>query len=42
MVDYVMVQANCENKRMVKDSVGIASYAMDFISANALLFRKMV
>lgn len=27
--DYVMVQANCENKRMVKDSVGIASYAMD-------------
>ena len=27
--DYVMVQANWENKRMVKDSVGIASYAMD-------------
>jgi hypothetical protein len=27
--DYVMVQANCENKHMVKDSVGIASYAMD-------------
>jgi len=27
--DYVMVQANCENKRVVKDSVGIASYAMD-------------
>ena len=27
--DYVMVQANCENKRPVKDSVGIASYAMD-------------
>jgi len=27
--DYVMVQSNCENKRMVKDSVGIASYAMD-------------
>ena len=27
--DYVMIQANCENKRVVKDSVGIASYAMD-------------
>ena len=26
---YVMTQDNCENKRVVKDSVGIASYAMD-------------
>ena len=27
--DYVMTQGNCQNKRVVKDSVGIASYAMD-------------
>ncbi len=27
--DYVMTQANCESKRTVDDSVGLASYAMD-------------
>lgn len=26
---YVMTQANCESKRTVEDSVGLASYAMD-------------
>ncbi len=27
--EYVMTQANCESKRTVNDSVGLASYAMD-------------
>jgi hypothetical protein len=27
--DYVMTQANCESKRKVKDSIGLASYPMD-------------
>lgn len=27
--DYVMTQANCESKRTVNDSVGLASYPMD-------------
>lgn len=27
--DYVMTQANCESKRTVDDSIGLASYAMD-------------
>jgi len=27
--EYVMTQANCESKRMVSDSVGLASYPMD-------------
>ncbi len=27
--EYVMTQANCESKRTVKDSVGLASYPMD-------------
>lgn len=27
--DYVMTQADCESKRVAKDSVGLASYAMD-------------
>jgi hypothetical protein len=27
--DYVMTQGNCESKRKVKDSIGLASYPMD-------------
>lgn len=27
--DYVMIQANCEGKRHVKDSIGLGSYNMD-------------
>ncbi len=27
--DYVMTQANCESRRTVEDSIGLASYAMD-------------
>ncbi|MEM9660096.1 MAG: FAD-dependent oxidoreductase, partial [Planctomycetota bacterium] len=27
--DYVMTQANCESRRTVNDSIGLASYAMD-------------
>jgi len=27
--DYVMTQADCESKQVAKDSVGLASYAMD-------------
>ena len=27
--DYVMTQANCESKRTVNDSIGLASYPMD-------------
>jgi hypothetical protein len=27
--DYVVTQADCESRRIVKDSVGLASYAMD-------------
>ena len=38
--DYVMVQANCENKRMVKDSVGIASYAMDSHFCQRVVVQK--
>jgi hypothetical protein len=28
--DYVMTQANCEGERVAKDSVGLASYPIDF------------
>ncbi len=39
---YVMTQANCEGKEVVKDGVGMAAYAMDSHNCQRLVVSGMV
>ena len=38
--DYVMTQANCESKRTVDDSIGLASYPMDSHSCQRVVVKE--
>ena len=38
--DYVMTQANCESKRSVEDSIGLASYPMDSHSCQRVVVQE--
>lgn len=38
--DYVMTQANCESKRIVEDSIGLASYPMDSHSCQRVVVQE--
>ena len=38
--DYVMTQANCESKRPVEDSIGLASYPMDSHSCQRVVVQE--
>ena len=38
--DYVMTQANCESKRTVDDSIGLASYPMDSHSCQRVVVEE--
>ncbi len=38
--DYVMTQANCESKRTVEDSIGLASYPMDSHSCQRVVVQE--
>jgi hypothetical protein len=38
--DYVMTQANCESKRRVEDSIGLASYPMDSHSCQRVVVQE--
>jgi len=38
--DYVMTQANCECKRLVEDSIGLASYPMDSHSCQRVVVQE--
>ena len=40
--DYVMTQANCEGKEVVKDGVGMAAYTMDSHNCQRLIVNGMV
>lgn len=40
--DYVMTQANCEGKEVVKDGVGMAAYTMDSHNCQRLVVNGMV
>lgn len=39
---YVMTQANCEGKEMVRDGVGMAAYTMDSHNASRIVVNGMV
>ena len=38
--DYVMTQGNCESKRTVDDSIGLASYPMDSHSCQRVVVKE--
>ncbi len=40
--EYVMTQANCEGKEVVKDGVGLAAYTMDSHNCQRLIVNGMV
>lgn len=40
--DYVMTQANCEGKEVVKDGIGMAAYTMDSHNCERLVVNGMV
>lgn len=40
--DYVMTQANCEGREVVKDGVGMAAYTMDSHNTQRLVINGMV
>lgn len=40
--EYVMTQANCEGKQVVKDGIGLAAYTMDSHNCQRLLVNGMV
>jgi hypothetical protein len=40
--EYVMTQANCESKEIVKDGVGMAAYTMDSHNTQRLVINGMV
>jgi len=40
--EYVMTQANCESKEVVKDGVGMAAYTMDSHNTQRLVINGMV
>ncbi len=40
--DYVMTQANCEGREVVKDGVGLAAYTMDSHNCQRLIVNGMV
>ena len=40
--EYVMTQANCQDKEIVKDGIGIAAYTMDSHNAERIVVNGMV